>query len=613
MSKEIKEYKKYSDVPKEYRFDLDYLLEGKTIDQLFDQFLEKSKKLIKIKDSKYQNIESYLESLKLEEDFNLLNNKIINYISNNISVNVVDSHFREISQKFEFMYYSFFNQIGDENQRILEHEEKITKWLLDPRLASYKKALDFVFKSKKHRLSKEVEDYLIKVSRGNIELYKVYGILTNSELDYGYALSSDGKRKIEINLSNRFNLLKDQDENIRKTTYLNWNKASAKHKETLSSLLYQHFSKLSADALARGYSSTVNSFLFEDQVDEKLLKNLYDKVSSNKKVFQKYYQNYKKFFEKKNSKQMEAWDIYLPLVVVDEKYSIEEAQDLVLKSLEPMGSEYISKVKEAFSSRWVDYLPVKNKRSGAYSIGSTHGIDKKFILMNFDGTLNSVSTLSHEMGHSMHSYFSDKTQPQSLSSYPIFLAEIASIFNELMLKDYLLEVSENLETKFHILNESILNFVGTVHRQTLWSEYEYTLYNKIDKGEPVGTYTKIDEIYEQISQKYKVSDLKNHHPEDEKNVIGVNVPHFYYHFYVYKYAIGMIVANVFYQKYKEEGKQALEFYINKFLSAGGRDWPVEILKDAGIDLYDSKIYDLAFKNFEQTIDQFVEIGNKLFK
>ncbi|AAT27685.1 oligoendopeptidase F [[Mycoplasma] mobile] len=608
---EIKNYKKYEDVPKEYRFDLEVLLEGKKIENLLETFFVKYEELITEKDSKYESIESYVKNIEKSEKASILFNKISNYISNNISTNFVNPKFNKMYQELQFKFYELNKKLGNEENRIFKNESKLRNWLKDKRLKNHQKSLEFILESKKHKLEDEIEEFLTKTSRADINADEVFSILNNSELDYGFAISKDGK-KTKISVANRAKLLKNSDESIRKTTTINWLNASIKHKQTFANLLFQHFKNVSTWAQLRNYPSAVESIIQEDKADIILLETLYSQVQKAIPIFQKYDFWKKKFFKKNFNKKMERWDHQLPLVKVKNEYSVKEANELVIKAVEPFGKEYLDKVKEAFNSNWVDYMPVENKRSGAYSIGQSFGLDKKYILMNFDGSLRSVATLAHEMGHSLHSYFSDKYQPYSLSSYPIFLAEIASIFNELMLQDYLLKQNPSDKFKFSLLSNSIEDFEATVRRQTMWSNYEFDLYNAIDKGEPKSNFEAISEVYRNNALKYSL-DKTVKYKEDHELIASVIVPHFYYDFYVYKYAIGYIVANVFFQRYKKHGKEKLQEYIDKFLKSGGRDWPILILKDAGVDLYDEKIYQEAFVVLEKKIDEYIKIGKKLWK
>ncbi len=607
----MKEYKKYKDIPEEYRFDLDYLLEGQKIEDLISQYFELIEVDIIEKDSKYDSSKSYLSHIENSEKSSILANKISNYISNNISVNVVSPEFSKLQDDLEFKLFEFNKRLGSETNRFFDNENKLREWVTLPEFTNYKKDIIFVLDGKMHKLPNEIEEFVKKISRAEISASDVFSILYNSELNYKEAVSKTGK-KTKITLANRTALLKSKDELVRKSTYNNWNSAYLQHKGTFANLLYQHFKNISTWSIERKYDSSVSALIDEDQVDKKLLNTLYDSVQKNNYHFQRFYSLKKSFFAVKFNKTMKAWDSMLPLVDADTNYTVEEMQKEVHLSLAPMGKEYQDKVQEMFDERWIDYIPVDNKRTGAYSIGGSFGLDKKYILMNFDESIRSVATLAHEIGHSMHSYYSDNEQPINLASYPIFLAEIASIFNELMLQDYLLNNTKDDKLKFHLLSEAIEDFEGTVRRQTMWSNYEYDLYNLVDEGKSVSTFDAIKEVYANNVKKYSLKKNQKY-DKDEQLIASVIVPHFYYDFYVYKYAIGFVVANAFFQKYKDNGKEALEDYINNFLKAGGSDWPVEVLKNAGIDLYDENIYNQAFDVLKSKIDEYERIGKKLFK
>ena len=541
----MKEYKKYNDIPLEHRFDLDYLLEGNKIEDLIAKYFELIEIDIVAKDTKYESSESYLNHIKNGERASIIANKIFNYISNNISVNVVSQEFNKLQDDLEFKLFDFNKRLGSETNRFFNNEKKLREWVKLPEFKNYKKDIIFVLDGKKHKLSNAIEEFIKKISRAEISASDVFSVLYNSELNYKDAISKSGK-KTKITLANRTTLLKSKDESIRKSTFNNWNDAYLQHKGTFTNLLYQHFKNISTWSIERNYKSSIDALIDEDKVDTKLLNTLYDSVKNNNHYFQKFYSLKKNFFLLKFNKEMKPWDSMLPLVDVNVDYTIEEMQKKVYKSLKPMGKEYLDKVQEMFDDRWIDYIPVDNKRSGAYSIGGSYGLDKKYILMNFDGSIRSVATLSHEIGHSMHSYYSDNEQPINLASYPIFLAEIASIFNELMLQDYLLSNTNDDNLKFHLLSESIEDFEGTVRRQTMWSNYEYDLYNLIDEGKSFSTFDSIKEVYATNAKKYEIKKNQKFN-KDSQLITSVIVPHFYYDFYVYKYSIGFIVANTFFK------------------------------------------------------------------
>lgn len=606
----LKKYNSYSDVEEKYKWDIEDILGNKTYQQLEDEYFDLYSKIIEIKDSKYNSLDQYVEYIELSKKFLILGNRISNYLDNKLNINIVDPTINKTISLFETKSQEYAKKLGSEANRIFQHKDKIKTWINDDRLIDVKKDLEATLQELDHKLSDDVENYLNDTTSGSPVPEDIFSIISDSEVDFGNVLIKN--KKIKITEGNRIALLKNKDEQVRKDVYFNYLNGYLKNKQSLARLLYQHIKEISVNALYRKYNSSLESILLQDHVDKKLLNIIYDAVQKHMYIFKKYNNAKKQFFKAKFNKKLEKWDYFLDLVNVKSSYTIEEAQKILLDVISIMPYEYPEVVKKAIDERWVDYINVPSKRSGAYSIGGAAGMKKIYILMNFDGTLESVNTLCHEMGHSMHSYFSNKCQSPLRSSYPIFLAEIASIFNELLLNDYLISKSKNIQQQFYLLDSSINDFIGTVLRQTMWSNFEFDLYNAIDENKPLNTYEEIEKLYVENEKKYSTTS-KSIKLGDPRNVYSVMVPHFYYYFYVYKYALGYIVANVFFQKYKQEGQEALKNYINKFLSAGDIDWPANILKDAGVDIYNEDIYNLAFEVLNQKVDKYIKLGKKIFK
>ncbi|RAW47209.1 oligoendopeptidase F [Metamycoplasma hominis] len=606
----LKKYNSYSDVEEKYKWDIEDILGNKTYQQLEDEYFDLYSKIIEIKDSKYNSLDQYVEYIELSKKFLILGNKISNYLDNKLNINIVDPTINKTISLFETKSQEYAKKLGSEANRIFQHKDKIKTWINDNRLIEVKKDLEATLQELDHKLSDDVENYLNDTASGSPVPEDIFSIISDSEVDFGNVLIKN--KKIKIAEGNRIALLKNKDEQVRKDVYFNYLNGYLKNKQSLARLLYQHIKEISVNALYRKYNSSLESILLQDHVDKKLLNIIYDAVQKHMYIFKKYNNAKKQFFKAKFNKKLEKWDYFLDLVNVKSSYTIEEAQKILLDVISIMPYEYPEVVKKAIDERWIDYINVPSKRSGAYSIGGAAGMKKIYILMNFDGTLESVNTLCHEMGHSMHSYFSNKCQSPLRSSYPIFLAEIASIFNELLLNDYLISKSKNIQQQFYLLDSSINDFIGTVLRQTMWSNFEFDLYNAIDENKPLNTYEEIEKLYVENEKKYSTTS-KSIKLGDPRNVYSVMVPHFYYYFYVYKYALGYIVANVFFQKYKQEGQEALKNYINKFLSAGDIDWPANILKDAGVDIYNEDIYNLAFEVLNQKVDKYIKLGKKIFK
>ncbi|MFV8414072.1 oligoendopeptidase F [Mycoplasma sp. Sp48II] len=607
-----KQYKKYSDVPTQYRWDLEAILEGRSLESWITQYKEIFQARIKNKDTKYNNIDAYLQDLIESEKQTIISYKIDNYLSNNHNINIVDPKFKQLIQEWEFLNQQLEEEYGSETNRFFAHIEQMKQWKEDPRLALYKREIEDFIDQYSHKLSDEVEEYIIKSSLGEPDPHNIFSIITDSELDYGYITLSD-KKRMKMNPTNRVTFAKSNNKEVRKQAYTNYWDAYYAHRQVLAETLYQQFKSIVVEAKIRNYPSAVAMLTNSDKVTDAILQKLFDQVATRSVIFKKYTQAYKKFYQAKFKEPMQKWDGSRELVDVKSQYTVEEAKDIVSQATKPFGTEYQAQVAKAFSQNWVDFMPVDNKRSGAYSIGGTYGIEKKYILMNFDGRLDSVETLAHELGHSMHSYFSSTYQPLVKSQYPIFLAEIASIFNELMLFDYLLKNSNDDKLKFKILGNMISGFIGTVLRQVEWANYEYDLYNAIAAGNASGSYETLSDIYFKNSLKYKSDKKKTYKYDAKENLKAIYVPHFYYGFYVYKYAIGQLVANYFFAKYQKEGTSALENYINNFLKAGCKDYPIEILKSVGVNLESEEFYQLGFDYVADLIDQWIKLGNKIFK
>ncbi|MDD1373556.1 oligoendopeptidase F [Metamycoplasma hyosynoviae] len=605
----IKKYKTYADIPAKYKWDLEDILEGKTIQEYIDEYFLLCEEQIKIKDSKYENIENYIQFLKLSEKSILLKNKITNYLSNRLNINLVDNEINAISNDFEQKLQAYDIKLGSELNNLYKNKDKITSWLNDSRLKDIKKDLEFTLKQFDHKLDEKIESYLNDTAISNPSMEELFSILTNVEIKFDDVMSSKGE-KFPLTESNRSLLMKNLDETVRKNAYFNYFNGFLKHKDTLTKFLYNHFKKMSVESLYRKYSSTINAILEDDQINENLLSNLFATVIEKSKIFAKFKKYKKMFFEKKFGKKFEKWDSSVDLVKIKNTYSIEEMQQTVLDALNVMPEEYRKLASKAINEKWIDYIETSSKMSGAYSIGETYGINKKYILMNFDGTINSLFTLIHELGHSMHSYYSDKSNSIFRSSYPLFLAEIASIFNELLLSDYLITHAKSDEEKFYLLNQDINNFIGTVLIQTIWANFEYELYNGIDKGKFLNSYLEMEKLYSEVYNRYSHSTkLKL---GDKENIYSVTIPHFYYGFYVYKYALGYIIASSFFLDYKMQGSVSLQNYITNFLCSGDRSWPTETLKKCGIDIYKSEVYDKAFKTIDEKIEEYIKLGKKIF-
>ncbi|MCR8613371.1 MAG: oligoendopeptidase F [Mycoplasma sp.] len=604
-----KQYKKRSEIPTKYKWDLDDILQGKKIDDLINEYKNIYESLILKKDDKFKNSKNFLEWLKVEDQLELLNNKISNWLNNTINQNLVNPEVNKTMQEWEFIQYNLSKKMGPSKPDIFKNASLIKKWIANKEFDNYRIEYNRILEEKKHQLPKAIQEFRSVEQRADIHAESVFSILSYTELDFGYATSSTGK-KIKITNANRMKLSENSDAKIRKTSMLGYRDAHLKHKESMSNLLFQHFKKITVWSKLLKHDSVIDYLIFPDRSTEKLLVSLYEAVQSNLKTFKDYEAIHKKVYKSKFKKAMTKFDRNVPLVNVKTDFTIEEMQGIILKAFKPFGKEYIDIIKKSFKERWVDYMAVDNKYTGAYSIGEQYGIDKKYILMNNDGTIRSLETLAHELGHSMHSYFAEKDNHIRNAEYSIFVAEIASIFNELILFDYLLNTTKSDKLKFKIRQQMAKGFEGTVLRQIIFSNYEYDMYKLIESGKAVSTYDAISKVYYDNSSKYALS--KSKYNKDEQ-WLAVNVPHYYYNFYVYKYAIGQLAANILFKRYKKDGKSSLQTYIDKFLSIGSTLTPLETLRNIDIDLENPETYKEGFEIANENNLELKKLAKKLFK
>ena len=296
------------------------------------------------------------------------------------------------------------------------------------------------------------------------------------------------------------------------------------------------------------------------------------------------------------------WDLYTPLVKeLDMEYTYEEASDTMLKSFAPLGEEYVSIVKKGLESRWVDVVETKGKRSGAYSSG-TYGTNP-YVLMNWQNNVNNLFTLAHEFGHSIHSYYTRANQPYVYGDYSIFVAEVASTRNEALLNDYLLKTIEDPKKRIYLLNHWLEGFRGTVFRQTMFAEFEHIIHQLDQDGEAL-TADKLTEEYYELNKKYFGDEIVI---DEQIGLEWARIPHFYYNYYVYQYATGLSAATALSNQILTEGKPAVDRYINEFLKAGCSDYPIEVLKKAGVDMNTAAPIEEACRVFEEKLNELEQL------
>ncbi|MBQ4062465.1 MAG: oligoendopeptidase F [Christensenellaceae bacterium] len=456
-------------------------------------------------------------------------------------------------------------------------------------LKEYAFFLENIIRSKKYVLSEKEERLLSLAGDFSDGAHDTFTMLDNADLDFG-EIEHNGQTVKLTHGSYMVNMF-SEDRELRKKTYFQYYSEFKKHINTITSLYSTSVKKDVFYARARGFESARHQALFGDNVTTDVYDKLIEDVHAGLKAMYRYVSLRKKALK---VDELHMYDVYAPIVEdVQVKYPYEKAKELVLAALEPLGEEYISVLKTAFTDGWIDVYETKGKTTGAYSWGvyGTH----PYVLLNHTGELNSVFTLAHELGHAMHTYLSNKTQPYATSDYRIFVAEIASTVNEILLTKYLLKTETDKKLRAYLLNHYIDQFKGTVFRQTMFAEFEHKAHTMAEKGEPL-TPQSLSDMYEELNKLYFGDEMVS--DDDTIRYEWARIPHFYRAFYVYKYATGLSTAVAIAKNL--DNPDMLKKYLG-FLSAGGSDYPLNIINSAGVT-FDTVVKD-CMTEFERALSE----------
>ena len=472
--------------------------------------------------------------------------------------------------------------------------ETLKAFAADPRMSDYDYTIKCIIKDKPHVLSREMEELLSQGSRVFGGYQQVFGMLNNADFPFP-TVKVDGK---DVTVSHGMYgvLLHHPDVKVRKKVFQSYYKAFIGLINTITATYTGNVDKDIFLAKTRKYESCLDMALSSEDVDVKVYKNLLRAVNKGLPLLHRYFRDRKKTL---GMNKMHMYDLYLPLVADAElKLDYEEAFDLVVEGLAPLGETYQKLLREAHDNGWIDVEETEGKRSGAYSI-SVYGLKHPYVLLNYQPTTNNVFTIAHELGHALHSYHSERTQPQEKADYKIFVAEVASTVNEVLLIKHLLAKTEDESLKKYLLSYYMDMIKSTCFRQTQFAEFEFLAHDMAEKGQPL-TKDALCNAYLELNKKYYGRSVIS---DPEIAYEWARIPHFYRAFYVYKYATGIISAISIAERIYNEGAPAVEDYF-KFLSSGGSDSPVELLKLAGVDLTRSDAFDAAMASFKDALEQF---------
>ncbi|EGT4205377.1 oligoendopeptidase F [Clostridioides difficile] len=475
-------------------------------------------------------------------------------------------------------------------------ENKLSEYLKDEKLSFYTKYIKDILRDKPHTLSEREEEILAATSELSTIPENVYDMLAYADMEFPEIEDEEGN-KVKLFHSNYSLFIKSKNSRVRKDAFEGEFSTYEKYKNTFASTLYGGIKSEIFYAKTRKYNSAIEASLFSDDVSLDVYNNLISAIDKSIPNLNKYVELKKKFL---GLNEIHMYDLYVPLTdKFDMDIPYDKAQDIILEALKPLGEEYLKVIKSAFDEGWIDVYDNEGKKGGAYSWGSYDS--HPYILMSYKNDLNSLFTLIHELGHSVHSHYSRTSQPFLYSDYKIFVAEVASTLNELLLINYLLENSKSKDETIYLLNYYLEQFRTTVHRQTMFAEFEKIVHQRVESGEPL-TADEFTNIYYKLNEKYYG---KSAIVDKQIGIEWARIPHFYSNFYVYKYATGFSAASALSQQILSEGSTAVDRYIN-FLKSGGSEYPLEQLKSAGVDMTKKE-------SIEEALNVFAELVNKLEK
>lgn len=490
----------------------------------------------------------------------------------------------KVSEKYAFL----------EPELVSIPEEKLAEFFkCNEKLAEYRHFIEDCLAQKEHTLSEKEEALLAKASQMSTVPNEVFSKFNNADVRFGKIKSEDGT-EIELTNGNYATFMESQNRTVRKEAFEALYKQYKAYINTLASAFYGNVKQAMFYAQARGYASTLNMYLDGSFIPESVYKNLIDTVNKNLDKMHRYVEIRKNALK---VDELHFYDIYAPMVEdISWKITYEEAREIVIKALEPMGEEYVSHIKEGFDNGWVDVYENTGKRSGAFSWGAygTH----PYVFLNYQNTLNDVFTLIHEMGHAMHTYYSNTSQPYIYAGYKIFVAEVASTCNEALLMQYMLKNTEDEKKRRYLLNHFYEQFKGTLYRQTMFAEFEMEAHARAERGEVLSAES-LCEMYRQLNEKYFGENMVI---DEEIACEWARIPHFYTPFYVYQYATGYSAAIAISSRILAGDESVIKGY-RQFLSGGCSKHPIELLKLCGIDMNSPQVVQDALDVFGELLSQ----------
>ena len=586
---------KRSEIDEKYLWDLTDLFEDDDQWELsFKEVKDEAEAFKKFKGKLLESPETLLDAIRSRESISRKLTDLVTYSRLKLDENTKSPTYQGLVSRSETLMTEISDILSFFNPELLSVKfETIEKMFAYEPLQIYRQAFADLFRSKPHTLSEELESVLAQTEELAGVPSNAYGMLLNADMTFEDVTDSEGKTH-KLTNGTYVPLLMSKDRVLREDAFNKYYKVYESHINTIATLMQSEVKKNIFYSKMRKYSSSRAAALFENNIPVSVPDQLIEAVNANLETFYKYMKLRKRVL---GLDELHLYDVYTPIVGnVEFQVEYDEAREIVIEAVGPLGKKYQDTVKSAFEDRWIDVFETEGKRSGAYSWGTYDS--KPYVLLNHKNNVDSMFTLAHELGHSIHSYLTRENQPYVYGNYSIFVAEVASTTNEALLNDHLLKTIDDEDKRKYILNHYLEQFRGTIFRQTMFAEFERDIHSHVEAGGALTAEFMCDH-YLELNKKYFGPDVII---DDAIKYEWARIPHMYYNFYVYQYATGFSAAIALADQILTEGEPAVERYL-EFLSSGCSDYPIEILRKAGADMETKAPVANALSVFKKVVDE----------
>ncbi len=590
------EYNTREEVPNKFKWDLSKMYkDNNEVESDIKKVNELTPKILDFKTHIMDSGDSLYEFLKLTEKQDRLISKLYVYSKMSFDVDTKNNKSKSLMMKIEKLSESLNEKYSFIEPEMLESSyDTVLKYIDEnSKLKEYKFYLEQIFRYKPHSLKLNEEEIFTKALNSFGNCADAFNSINNADIDLGYVKNDKGE-SVKLTSSNYITFMKSKDRAVRESAFHAMYNYYKKLKNTLSSLLVGEIKESAFVTNVKRFKSTLERSLFDDDISIDVYKNLIDTVHKNMNLIYEYMDLRAKML---GLDKLHMYDIYVDLVESNnDSIPFEKGKDILFEALKPLGDKYLEDLNKAFDEKWIDIYPSSGKKSGAYSWGCYDSCP--YLLLNYNDTSDAVSTMGHELGHSMHSYYSHQNQNYVDSNYPIFLAEIASTVNEVIINDYMYKNAKTKEDKIFYLTEFLDTVRTTIYRQTMFAEFEMLMHEKEQEGIPL-TEEEISNTYYDLNKLYYGDSVVS---DEDIKYEWSRIPHFYTPFYVYKYATGLSSALSIASRILKGDTKTRDAYL-EFLSSGGKDYPLNILKKVGVDMTTPKPIEEALGMFKEKLDE----------